>query len=499
MKHIIALTFAGLLALNYLSGQEFKYKGLNLFGLEYVAGDSTKGAIRTLFYDMDADGDQDAILVGIDSVDKVDNVAFNNIHYFMEIQENTGDRWHPSFKTRKPFMDNFPFPNGYFYPSIGDLNNDKMPDFIVSSGVDSFLNLQTLLYQRKSMSGGNQFKIIGTDSLELNPFISGSFFVPELVDMDMDGDLDLLMSGFLSVLNDVGEEIQKPMFLYAKNIGTINKPKFRGWYPNPYGLAGAIIDLQLSTVGDIDNDNDNDILSLATVDTFKVFTFLQNNHTPDGKPNFNSFSTLLDLPQAGNSESLYPPSLVDIDGDGDMDIFLVQDLKATGAGIGYYENMACSEVLDNTITRVGNTLQASIPNVKYQWYDCTTATDISGATAQIFAPDKSGKYAVKLDNNKGCENRSICYEFVISATKELDIASQVTIYPNPTDDYFSISNYTGYTISIIKIVSSAGQVLKTMPGNQIEKISTKGLISGNYLVEINCNGKKIIKQLSVQR
>ncbi|MBK9733585.1 MAG: T9SS type A sorting domain-containing protein [Saprospiraceae bacterium] len=497
MKNNIILIFVSFLNLNYLISQEFQFRGSNLYNLEFIAKDSSRAAIRSLFYDLDADGDQDAIIVGIDKVDSVKNVAFSNIHYFMEIQENIGDRWHASFKTRQPFMNNFPFPNGYFYPTIGDLNSDRMPDFIVSSGVDSFLNLQTMYYERKSISGADQFNFISTDSLKLNSFVAGSFFIPELADMDMDGDLDIMMSGFISEIDTSGENIQKPTFFYAKNIGTITKPKFLGWYPNPYGLAGAIDQNQLSTIGDIDSDNDNDILSLTSYDTFKVLIFLQNNHLPDGKPNFDNFSSLLGLPVAGKQESLYPPSLVDIDGDGDMDVFIVQDLISSGTGIGFYENLICNETLDNTISQAGSILKANLSGVKYQWYDCTSGSDIAGATAQSYQPIKSGKYAVKLDNNKGCESISTCYNFVLSATADQIISNQVSIYPNPTNDYVTIRNNSECALGHIIFRNNMGQIIKIVKPDANEKIWTADLPEGMYNVEITVGQWKVTKSLVI--
>ncbi|MBK9733580.1 MAG: T9SS type A sorting domain-containing protein [Saprospiraceae bacterium] len=645
---ILFICFISLLGFNNVYSQEFQFKGNNLFGLEITTKDTTNFAIKSMFYDVDADGDQDAILIGISKRDSVKYLSFENIHYFIDVQENIGDRWHPSFKTRKPFMNNFPYPNGYFFPSIGDLNHDGMPDFIVSSGIDSFRNLQTLYYERKSITGNNQFNIIGADSLELNVFLEGSFFMPDLADMDMDGDLDILLSGYQSGIDTSGKELQEPIFFYAKNIGTITKPKFLGWYPNPYGLANAINETQLSTVGDIDNDNDNDILSLTTVDTFKVITFLQNNHTPNGKPNFDNFSTLLGLPVAGKEESLYPPSLVDIDGDGDLDIFLVQALNSTGVGIGYYENKLCatnfvnvsrsicygdsvkignqvfkssgeyfvtfekSNHCDSTVhlsllvypaylqnqqrsicqgeeytiggytfnqtgiyqiklnssngcdsiidlnliihpkftssltkslctgevftvgnqtftqngqyevklqtifgcdsivnailtfstpdvgvTQSQNALTANLSGAKYQWFDCISLTDIDGATGQSYTPTKNGKYSVKLTDGNNCKSVSACYDFVLTGIDIQLISNQITIYPNPTDDYFTIKNSSEYPLSSVIIKNNIGQVIKMVKPNLIEKIGTADLQGGMYNIEITVGQWKVTKNLVV--
>ncbi len=45
-------------------------------------------------------------------------------------------------------------------------------------------------------------------------------------------------------------------------------------------------------------------------------------------------------------------------------------------------------------------------------------------------------YAVKLDNSMGCKNTSVCFNFVNSSSKDHDLDNQITIYPNPTNNYF---------------------------------------------------------------
>jgi len=500
MKNTFILVLLCCLHCSYIFSQNFIFRGNNLFGLEYFTLDSTENATKLLFYDLDGDSDLDVITFGLKSADFSGELSYDKFKYFIAIQENIGDRQHPLFAPRKPFMDNFPFPNGPFYSVIGDLNQDHKPDFIVSSGVDFLLNLQTLYYERKSLTGNDQFNIIETDVWDLEAFKAGSFFVPELADMDMDDDLDLLMSGFIVRRDTAGEDVQIPIFLYAKNTGTKSQPKFLGWYENPYGLATSINQTQMSIVGDIDNDNDNDILSLTTVDTFKVFSYIENKHLPNGKPQFQQgIVTPFGLPVAGQDENLLPPSLVDIDGDGDLDLFMVQKLINKGEGIGFYENELCTETLDNTINQTGSTIIANLSGVKYQWYDCTSAADIAGATAQSFQPIKSGKYAVKLDNNKGCENISECYNFIISATQDQIISDQITIYPNPTDDYFTIINNTGSAITSIMILNTSGVLIKAVKSSQSDRISISGIPTGNYVIEISSGSWKISKKLSISR
>ena len=342
-KHIIILLFS-LLQTIYLDAQSFIYKGKNLFGQQEHAKDSLQRATNLVFIDIDGDEDQDLILSGIDSIkfDKSGNItSFSQITYFISVQENIGTKWVPKFAARKLLMDSFPFRKGYFFPAVGDLNDDHKLDFVVSSGLDSNYNLTTLFYQRKETSGKNQFNIIEGDMWGLDPFVSGSFFTPSLADMDKDGDLDIFMSGYFLERTDAGDKIQTPAFLYAKNTGTKSDPVFVGWYQNTNGLEKSIGETQLITIGDIDNDNDNDIISLTNSNSISKLLFLENASRPDGKADFKLSKPLTGIPSTKTGESYYPPALVDIDGDGDLDLFMLQDLTKAATGIGFYENNLC--------------------------------------------------------------------------------------------------------------------------------------------------------------
>ncbi|MBK9733582.1 MAG: VCBS repeat-containing protein [Saprospiraceae bacterium] len=135
---------------------------------------------------------------------------------------------------------------------------------------------------------------------------------------------------------------------------------------------------------EIDNDNDNDILSLTTYDTFKVLIYLQNNHLPNGKPNFDKFLSPIGLPVAGKKEMLNPPSLVDIDGDGDLDVFIVQELKSSeNYGIGFYENTLCASNLVNVSRNICSGDSVKIGN-------------------QVFK--SSGEYYVTIEKANHCDS-----------------------------------------------------------------------------------------------
>jgi len=320
-------------------GQQFIFHSDSPFGIQPVKGDSTRATQKIMFSDYDWDGDLDLFHTGLDYFDETIE-EWENIHYFIEMQENTGDKWNPQFAERIAMPENFPFPLGYFFPTSGDLNGDGMTDFIVSAIVD-FIGNRTLTYHRNT--GGQEFEVIRLDSMGLLDFVPESFFIPELVDLDIDGDLDLLVSGFDPAFGEEdGADI--PAYYYAKNIGSPTEPEFLGWFQDPYGLMPNPL-TEILTGGDIDNDGDIDILGAALgipSDSINYLFVHINTPGPNQKP---AFSEVLlspyGLPMTFGEEQMKFPNFVDLDGDGDLDLFVFLG-GAQDQVLLYYENNLCT-------------------------------------------------------------------------------------------------------------------------------------------------------------
>lgn len=183
--------------------------------------------------------------------------------------------------------------------TMADLDNDGDLDLLSGSKTGAFL-----YFQNTGTATAPSFA-----ALVSNPFgftnlpAADTYSYPVFVDLDNDGDFDVL-SGCAD-----------GNIIYYQNTGTASAPAFAMPVVNPFGLAiaGAFTTL---TVGDLDSDGDFDILE--GVGTSGVFRYYQNTGTASAP----AFATGVTDPFGLSFSSLFPtPSLVDIDNDGDLDLF----------------------------------------------------------------------------------------------------------------------------------------------------------------------------------
>jgi hypothetical protein len=162
---------------------------------------------------------------------------------------------------------------------------------------------------------------IAFDVPVVNPFgltTTGDNLVPTFVDIDGDGDLDLFTGQYFS-----GSDIT-----YYENIGTAAAPAFGPPQVNPFGLTSNSYYATLLDFADLDGDGDQDAIS---GDYYGGFSYLENTGTLTAPafaaPQPNPFG-LTSLAYVAE------PNLVDLDNDGDLDL-LAGDLYGD---FTYFEN-----------------------------------------------------------------------------------------------------------------------------------------------------------------
>ena len=148
----------------------------------------------------------------------------------------------------------------------------------------------------------------------------------------------------------------------------------------------------------------------------------------------------------------------------------------------------CNFPIDTSLSVMGSTLLATIPDVVYQWINCDSNTLISGATNQSYTATAKGNYAVIITQD-GCCDTSECYSITNVSIMENELASRITVYPNPTKHGIRIDlgqTYSGIATTIKNII---GQTIARQNHGSADLIHVNlAGPAGLYFVEIREGG-----------
>ncbi|MEM8528881.1 MAG: FG-GAP-like repeat-containing protein [Bacteroidota bacterium] len=229
-------------------------------------------------------------------------------------------------------------------------------------------------------------------SIERDPFglSSGYYSTPVFVDIDNDGDLDAFVGSDTFNGSPTG-------IAYFENTTTDSSvPAFlRSTSTEPFGVFGFGDD-SIPDFIDIDEDGDFDVFVGSEEGTTRFF---RNTGTPNN-PAF-SLSTSLEPFGISDVGSNSAPSFVDIDNDGDLDVFVKGDFFYTGRNINYFENTSTNgSIAAFTLVSSENPfgMEYIIPNGKPSFADLDNDNDLD-----LFIGKPSGGL-VKFFENQGNKN-----------------------------------------------------------------------------------------------
>jgi len=281
-------------------------------------------------------------------------------------------------------------------------------------------------------------------------------------DMDDDGDLDL-----------VGLEMGGA-FKYFENTGSVSAPAFGGVQTNPFGLTSSGPGVYHPTVGDIDGDGANDIMPGTIGGDFKLYRNVGTAAAPAyGPVATNPFGL-------ANQGSLASPEFGDLDMDGDLDI-----ISGENSGTGdfkYYENTGSASgptwaaVVTNpfSLTAIGgNVMEPSFGDLD----DDTDLDLIVGNTTGGFY------YFENTSINAGVTETAL---------------TAVSIWPNPTNGMLTVSldktDKASYSVSNL-----AGQVIaKGTLESVTSVVDLTSVQTGIYLMAIENKGKTTVHKVVVK-
>ncbi len=320
--------------------QSFGAPVTNPFEVDLVLGN----ALFPALVDIDDDGDLDLFISGY---------SVNNSEYewAIQYQENIGTQNSPEFGAVivNPFgikIDNYES----LFTTFGDIDQDGDVDILAYKNSPSSGVFEFALFTNAGTASNPIFANPSLFELEQTGGISHNM-IPTLVDLDDDGDLDLMgatryydfFTGYY--FND---------FLYYENVTENQGLKFAESELAPFGLPSIENGLLTNLApGDLDNDGDTDLLSVTLKSipggTIPGYFYYENT----GSASAPQFSGPVSSPFGLDTDSVVDfPTLADLDDDGDLDVFAATyDLYLGFNFTSYYENEQATgfEYLDGQV------------------------------------------------------------------------------------------------------------------------------------------------------
>ena len=147
-------------------------------------------------------------------------------------------------------------------------------------------------------------------------------------------------------------------------------------------------------------------------------------------------------------------------------------------------------IIDTSVTTSGNTLIANSPGATYQWIECLTGKNVTGATSASFTPTLNDVYKVAITKN-GCTEYSGCHIIDNVGVNYVALSDSLMVYPNPTRDnlYISLSNSNAPTRVQLYTLTGTAISDDTYSGTSIV-LHLQQLGTGMYLLKI-INGNSI--------
>ena len=215
----------------------------------------------------------------------------------------------------------------YIFPAFfyEDIDFDSKKDLIVAPNIFGGKTVNGIWWYKNTNTNDNPtFSFQDTSLFQRDMVDLGEGAIPVLVDIDYDGLLDLFVSNFGQLKNDL---TYKSYITYYKNTGTAQNPQFT-WVTSDFEGASALGQQNLiPAFADLDGDVDIDMV-IGALDG-KLYYY--ENTGGITTPSFTFRTANWQGIDVGNAAA---PHFFDIDEDGDADLFIGEE----DGTINYYSN-----------------------------------------------------------------------------------------------------------------------------------------------------------------
>ena len=280
----------------------------NVVGDKLIGGQESASAIA----DLDGDGDMDIVVAGIDTNNAGDEKVYTTIY------ENTNDNSDPTDELKHSDFQEVTGTNLTGVRNgdvaLGDLDGDGDPDLVITGNATAPYgdDPKTKIYENTDDNGTLEGADFDGNAIGASlPGLQGQA-TANLADFDSDGDLDLLLTGQQGFSGG-----RTALYENTDDNNSLGSGDFQE-VPNVSNLTD--VEEGDTDVGDVDGDGDPDIVLTGSTAGGAVSVIYDNtddgDETLDGS-DFSAVSNAISTPFNNSSVSLG-----DLDGDGDLDIFV---------------------------------------------------------------------------------------------------------------------------------------------------------------------------------
>lgn len=185
-------------------------------------------------------------------------------------------------------------------------------------------------------------------------------------------------------------------------------------------------------------------------------------------------------------------SLTDVDSD-EIGSWKAELTNECGTTISETFQISLTSVV--TVMQEDNLLEVISGGDSFQWFNCTTNTNILGAINQTFSFDESGSFAVVVTNGT-CSDTSECYTVSVLSTNDNTSNNTISLYPNPVINVLNFPINTQFQSVVIYNVLGKEVMNTTMTDKQYINISD--FPAGFYIIMLQTS-KGILRDIFIKK